>query len=47
MARNDYIPHGQNDFLAWHNNFNTQVATLMATFGLTRAEVDAVAADNT
>ncbi|MDA1053609.1 MAG: hypothetical protein O3C40_24440 [Planctomycetota bacterium] len=47
MSRNDYIPDGQNDFLAWHDNFKTQAAALMATSGLTQAEVDAVAADHT
>ncbi|MBC8873549.1 MAG: hypothetical protein H8E44_29265 [Planctomycetes bacterium] len=47
MARNDYIPDAQNDFLAWHDNFNAQVAAMMATFGLTQEEVDAAAADNT
>lgn len=47
MARSDYIPDGANDFLAWHDNFNTQVAALVATFGLTQPDVDVVAADNT
>lgn len=46
MARNDYIPRGTNDFLAWHDNFQTQVAALMATFELTQPDVDAVASDN-
>lgn len=47
MARNDFIPNAQNDFLAWHDNFKAQTTALMATLGLTQTEVDAVATDNT
>ena len=43
MARNDYIPNALNEFLAWHDNFNGQLPGLMTTFGLTQAELDAVA----
>lgn len=47
MAKQDYIPKTDGDFLAWHDNYKTQVAALAATFGLTAAEVTALSDRNT
>ncbi len=47
MPKQDYIPDRDAEFLAWHNNYKTQVAALKTTFGLADAEVTAVADDNT
>lgn len=45
MARQDYVPDKDGDFLSFMNNFKTQVAALAATFGLTAGEVAAVDTD--
>ncbi|MDA1015148.1 MAG: hypothetical protein O3A00_11935 [Planctomycetota bacterium] len=47
MAKQDYIPNPDAGLVAWHDNFNTQVAALAATFGLVAADTAAVAATNT
>lgn len=47
MAKQDYIPKPDPELVAWHDNFNTQVAALAATFGLVAADTAAVAATNT
>lgn len=41
------VPRTDADFLAWHDNFKTQVAALAATFGLTAAQVTALTDRNT
>ena len=46
MAKQDFIPKTDGQFLAFHDNFKTQVAALAATFGLTAAETAAVASRN-
>ena len=43
MAKQDYIPKPDPELVAWHDNFNTQVAALAATFGLVAADTAAVA----
>ena len=47
MAKQDYVPKTDGDFLAWHDNYKTQVAALAATFGLTAGEVTALSTRNT
>lgn len=43
MAKQDYLPDQDPQFLLWHDNFKAQVAALKTTFGLTDPEVAAVA----
>ena len=47
MAKQDYIPKTDGEFLAFHDNFNTQVAVVGATLGLSAGEITAVATRNT
>jgi hypothetical protein len=47
MAKSDYIPPRDNDFLIWHDQFKTAVAAQAATLGLVAADTTAVTADNT
>jgi hypothetical protein len=47
MAKSDFIPRADNDFLVWHDQFKTAVAADAATFGLAAADTTAVASDNT
>jgi hypothetical protein len=42
----DYIPRRDNDFLAWHDRFNTGVGANGATFGLSVEEIADLAAKN-
>lgn len=46
MAKQDYMPDQDPQFVLWHDNLKNQVAALKTTFGLTDPEVAAVAADN-
>ena len=46
MAKSDYVPDGDNDFLSWHNRFAAEVEASTAVLGLTAEEIAAVAADN-
>ena len=46
MAKQDYIPKTDGDFLTWHDNFRTQIAAIAAIFGLLPAEVEALLAGN-
>lgn len=45
MAKQDFIPDPDGDFVTWLQNYKTQVAAVAATFGLTTAEVTAVDSD--
>jgi hypothetical protein len=45
MARQDYIPAADGDFLMWLQTFRRQVAALASQFDLTQPELDAITAD--
>ena len=47
MAKQDYIPATDGDFATWHDNFNTQVAAVGASVGLSAGEITSVATQNT
>jgi hypothetical protein len=47
MAKSDYLPARDNDFLVWHDHFKDALTGVAATFGLTEADTTAVAGDNT
>ncbi len=47
MAKQDYLPVRDNDFLAWFQNFKTQLTTLGAGLGVTAGEQTIVDADLT
>ena len=47
MARQDFIPDKDGDFLAWHDNFKTQATALATKYGITTAQVTALNNDNT
>jgi hypothetical protein len=46
MAKQDYIPKPDNDFLIWHDQYKTAVLADAGTFGLTGADTNAVTNDN-
>ena len=46
MAKSDYIPARDNDFLVWHDQFKAAATAQAATLGLTPADTGAVGADN-
>ena len=46
MAKSDYLPARDNDFLVWHDQFKAGLTAQAATFGLTEADTAAVASDN-
>jgi hypothetical protein len=46
MAKQDFIPDRDAEFLLWHDNFKNQVAALKATLGLTDAQVTGAANDH-
>jgi hypothetical protein len=46
MAVQDYIPHREDELIAWFNNFATKITTYQAVLGLTAAEVSEVQAEN-
>lgn len=47
MAKQDYVPHQDPDFITWYQNFKTQLASVAATVGLLPADVTAVDNDFT
>ena len=47
MAKSDYIPTGDSDYLLWHDKFKTGVTANIMTFGLAAGDATAVNADNT
>lgn len=47
MARLDFIPRTDGDFLAWMQNFKTQASALAATLGLTAGDTAAIGTDLT
>jgi hypothetical protein len=47
MAKNDYLPNTDGDFVTWLQNYKTQIAAVAATVGLTPADVTAIADDCT
>jgi hypothetical protein len=46
MAKQDYIPRQDTEFLAWHDNFKTQAAAVAATVGLIAADTTVINNDN-
>ncbi|MDB6059006.1 MAG: hypothetical protein JWO95_2850 [Verrucomicrobiales bacterium] len=46
MARKDFIPQKDADFLAWHDTFKAAAVASGTTYGLTAAEVTQISADN-
>lgn len=46
MAKQDYIPSSDNDFLIWHDQFRTGVGLQLAVVGLLPADAAALGADN-
>jgi hypothetical protein len=47
MRRKGFIPRGDAEFLAWHDNFKTQILANAATLGLTAGDTAPITADNT
>ena len=47
MAKADYLPARDNDFLVWHDQFKSALAESAAALGLTAAETGVVGTDNT
>jgi hypothetical protein len=47
MPKNDFIPHGDNDYAAWYTTLSAGVTARQGTFGLTAGEVTQVANDTT
>src|ERR1051326_1058675 len=47
MAKSDYIPQQDTDYLAWHDQFKTNVLTQAATFGLVAGDTTPITTDNT
>jgi hypothetical protein len=47
MAKQDYLPPRDGDFLTWYQNFKTELATVAASVGLLPADVTAVDGDFT
>ena len=47
MAKNDYIPKQDTDYLAWHDQFKTNVLAQAATFGLVAGDTTPITTDNT
>jgi hypothetical protein len=46
MARNDYVPQKDADFLTFHDNFKAQAVASGTTYNLTAGEVTSVTNDN-
>lgn len=46
MAKSDYLPARDNDFLVWHDHFKDALTGVAATFGLSAADTAAVTDDN-
>ncbi len=47
MAKSDFIPARDAEFLLWHDNLKTQAQTLGATLGITTADLTGLSGDNT
>lgn len=47
MPKQDYLPATQADFLAWHLRFTAKLAELKARYGVTDAQLAALAAEKT
>ncbi|MCL5746393.1 MAG: hypothetical protein M1541_21090 [Acidobacteria bacterium] len=47
MAKSDYLPTRDNDFLVWHDQFKAGLTAQAATFDLTEADTTALANENT
>src|SRR5205814_35278 len=47
MPKQDFVPHNDTDFLAWHDQFKTAVLAQAATFGLVAADTTPITTDNT
>ena len=47
MAKSDYIPQQDTDYLAWHDQFKTNVLAQAATFSLVAADTTPITTDNT
>src|SRR6266704_321491 len=47
MAKSDFIPRPDSDFLVWHDQFKTSVLAQAATFGLVAADTTPITNDNT
>ena len=47
MAKNDYLPPNDGDFLIWHDRFKTNVLAQAATFGLVAGDTTPITTDNT
>lgn len=47
MAKSDYLPPRDGDFLNWHDHLNTAASGLKAALGLGDADLATLAADNT
>jgi len=47
MAKLDFLPHSDGQFLIWHDQNKTSVTAQAATFGLSSAQIALLAADNT
>src|ERR1035438_3512191 len=47
MAKQDFIPYKDGDFLTWHDRFKTTVTANLAALGLIAADATQVNTDNT
>jgi hypothetical protein len=47
MAKQDYVPYKDNDFLVWHDQFKTAVTANLVALGLVAADATQLNADNT
>src|SRR2546425_11571379 len=47
MAKNDFIPPQDPNYMTWHDQFKTGVLAQAATFGLVAADTTPITADNT
>jgi hypothetical protein len=47
MAKSDFIPRSDAQFIIWHNQFREALASVGASVGVTAADLQAVSSDNT
>src|SRR5690349_9138160 len=47
MAKTDFVPQQDNNFLVWHDQFKTGVLAQAATFGLVAGDTTPITTDNT
>lgn len=47
MAKTDYLPSRDAEFVLWHDNFKAQASTIGGTLGITAADLTALNNDNT